>query len=101
MAGLLHNMLNATHTVADMTAAFADERRCRQLLEHLAWPKGCICPFCGFRRSTPLVGRDTGHRARAGLYQCASSTRRHQFTLTTRTPLHATKLPNRIWLTAT
>ncbi len=100
MAGQLQEALSEIHTVAHMTVAFADERRCRELLEQLAWPKGRICPFCGFRRSTLLVGRDSGHRARPGLYQCASSTCRHQFTVTTRTPLHATKLPLRVWLTA-
>lgn len=101
MADPLHDALKSINTVAEMTAAFADENRCRQFLEVLAWPTGRICPFCGFRRSTRLAGRDTGRRARPGLYQCGSSTCRHQFTVTTRTPLHSTKLPIRIWLTAT
>jgi hypothetical protein len=45
-----------------------------------------------------LMGRENGKRARAGLYQCSNGTCRFQFTVTTRTPLHATKLPLRVWL---
>lgn len=85
-------------TVAQMTEAFRDEDRCRQLLEAMVWPRGRICPACGYRRSVALAGRDVGRRARPGLYQCSNQTCRLQFTVTTRTPLHATKLPLRTWL---
>jgi hypothetical protein len=44
------------------------------------------------------MDRENGKRARPGLYQCSSATCRYQFTVTTRTPLHATKLPLRTWL---
>jgi hypothetical protein len=54
---------------------------------------------CGFRHSIALAGRDIGRQARVGLYQCSNGTCRFQFTVTTRTPLHSTKLPLRIWLT--
>jgi len=37
--------------------------------------------------------------ARPGLYPCSSGGCRFQFTVTTRTPLHSTKLPLRVWLT--
>jgi hypothetical protein len=43
-------------TVWDMVRAFQDEDRCRKLLEAMVWPKGRICPACGFRRSIALVG---------------------------------------------
>ncbi len=64
----------------------------------MVWPTGRICPACGYRRSIALVGRESGRRARPGLYQCSDGGCRFQFTVTTRTPLHATKLPLRIWL---
>ena len=85
-------------TVPDMVRAFQDEHHCRRLLEAMVWPGGRICPACGYRRSIALTGRESGKRARPGLYQCSSSTCRFQFTVTTRTPLHATKLPLRTWL---
>ena len=91
-------MLSRITTVPDMVRAFQDEGHCRHLLEAMVWPTGRICPACGYRRSTALMGRENGKRARPGLYQCSSGTCRFQFTVTTRTPLHATKLPLRTWL---
>jgi hypothetical protein len=82
-----------------MVPAFADEQRCRRLLEAMVWPRGRICPACGCKDSTALAGRDVGRRARPGLYQCSNGECRFQFTVTTRTPLHSTKPPLRVWLT--
>jgi transposase-like protein len=93
--------LSSIRTVDDMVAVFADEERCRRLLEAMIWSDGRACPACGSRRSIALAGRDTGrHRARPGLYQCSDGNCRFQFTVTTRTPLHSTKLPLGIWLKA-
>jgi len=91
-------ILSRIKTVSDMTEAFRDEDRCRRLLEALVWPQGRICPACGYRRSTSIAGRDLGKSKRPGLYQCSDGSCQHQFTVTTRTPLHATKLPLRLWL---
>jgi hypothetical protein len=91
--------LAGIRTVAEMIEAFRDEEHCRRLLEAMVWPGGRICPGCGCRRSTALAGREVGRRARPGLYQCANRACRLQFTVTTRTPLHGTKLPLRTWLT--
>lgn len=100
MAGMGLEVLARIKTVSDMTTAFRSEERCRRLLEQMVWPRGRLCPVCGYRESTALSGRDCGGTRRPGLYQCANPECRHQFTVTTRTPLHATKLPLRIWLTA-
>ena len=100
MAGEHNAVLSRIKTVADMVDAFRDEEQCRRLLEQMVWSRGRICPACGFRESAALAGRDTGAKARPGLYQCSDGTCRHQFTVTSHTPLHATKLPLRIWLTA-
>ena len=87
-------------TLSDMVEAFRGEDHCRQLLEQMVWANGRACPACGYRISTALAGRDLGRRARPGLYQCSNRVCRFQFTVTTRTPLHSTKLPLRVWLTA-
>ncbi|RAZ93064.1 IS1595 family transposase [Mesorhizobium hawassense] len=93
--------LSNIRTVEDMIAAFRDEDHCRRLLESMVWPDGRICPACGYKRSIAIAGRDTGkRRARPGLYQCSSGDCRFQFTVTTHTPLHSTKLPLRVWLKA-
>ena len=65
------------------------------------WPNGRVCPACGYKHSVALAGRDMGrYRARPGLYQCSNGACRFRFTATTRTPLHATKLPLSTWLKA-
>ena len=76
-------------TVDDMIEAFADEDQCRRLVEAMVWPRGRICPACGFRKSVALAGRDVGRKARPGLYQCSNGECRFQFTVTTRTPLRS------------
>ncbi len=91
-------ILSRVTTVSDMIRAFQDEDHCRRVLEALVWPNGRRCPACGYRRAIVLMGRENAKRARLGLYQCSSGTCRYQFTVTTRTPLHATKLPLRTWL---
>lgn len=69
-----------------------DEKTARQLLEALVWPNERFCPRCRRTDTRVLRGR------RAGLYECRHC--RLQFTATTRTPLHGTKLPIRLWLQA-
>lgn len=101
MADSATPLLSSIRTVDDMIEAFRDEERCRRVLEAMIWPTGRICPACGYWRSIALAGRDTGdHRARPGLYQCCNGDCRFQFTVTTRTPLHSTKLPLGLWMKA-
>jgi transposase-like protein len=105
MSNMVVGALSKIKTVSDMVMAFQDEEHYRRLLERLVWPSGgicpaCICPACGYRESMALAGRDCGGKCRPGLYQCSNPECRHQFTVTKRTPLHETKLPLRIWLTA-
>jgi transposase-like protein len=93
--------LSSIRTVDEMVEAFRNEEHCRRLLETMVWPDGRICPACGYKRSIALAGRDTGkRRARPGLYQCSNGDCRFQFTVTTHTPLHSTKLPLCVWLKA-
>ncbi len=62
---------------------------------------GEFAPPVVTNRSIAIAGRDTGKlRPRPGLYQCSSGDCRFQFTVTTHTPLHSTKLPLRVWLKA-
>jgi ISXO2 transposase-like protein/transposase-like zinc ribbon protein len=101
MSGAAREVLLGIGTVAEMIEAFRDEERCRRLLEAMVWPNGRVCPACGYKRSIALAGRDMGrYRARPGLYQCSNGACCFQFTATTRTPLHATKLPLSTWLKA-
>jgi hypothetical protein len=83
MPETMHAALSNIRTVEEMIVAFRDEEHCRRLLETTVWPEGRICPACGYKRSIALAGRDTGKRARPGLYQCSNGDCRFQFTVTT------------------
>jgi transposase-like protein len=73
---------------------FSTEAACRALLESLIWPNGRLCPHCGGLKSWSIKGTT----ARPGLYECAYC--HSQFTVTTKTPMHATKLPLLKWIEA-
>ena len=73
---------------------FPDEKACRTFFESIIWQKGRHCPHCGHDRSCRLQGA----KSRPGLYECYRCKR--QFTVTTKTPLHSTKLPLWKWLQA-
>jgi transposase-like protein len=86
--------LGELRTLDEMTAAFADEDRCRDVLEALVWPNGAVCPFCSGRNGRRRGGQDHAK----GRWRCGEGACRASFTVTSRTPLHATKLPLSIWL---
>jgi hypothetical protein len=58
--GAVREALLGIRTVAEMIAAFADEERCRRLLEAMVWPNGRVCPACGYKRSIALAGARHG-----------------------------------------
>lgn len=73
---------------------FPNEKTCRKFFESIIWQKGRRCPHCGHDKSCELRGASS----RQGLYECYRCTR--QFTVTTKTPMHSTKLPLWKWLQA-
>ena len=75
-------------------AVFPNEEACRQYLESIIWQKGRSCPHCHDNKSYPIRGK----RSRSGLYECHGC--KKQFTVTTHTPMHSTKLPLWKWLLA-
>ncbi|PSM16284.1 transposase [Nitratireductor sp. StC3] len=75
---------------------FPTEDSARQLFERLVWPDGPHCPHCGSAEAWRF--RDKGRISRPGLYECGNCA--GQFTVTTKTPMHATKLPLKVWLRA-
>lgn len=80
--------------IDELKEQIPDESSCRKLFEKLIWAEGRLCPHCQCSRSYPLKGVSS----RPGLYECARCKR--QFTVTTRTPMHSTKLPLWKWLLA-
>jgi len=73
---------------------FPDEKACRLFFESILWKHGRICPHCDNLKSYRLSGASV----RKGVYECSRC--KHQFTITTKTPMHSTKLPLGKWLLA-
>ena len=77
-----------------LRARFPDENACRAFFESIIWKNGRHCPHCGFERTYRISGKTS----RPGLYECGRCKR--QFTVTTKTPMHSTKLCLWKWLLA-
>jgi transposase-like protein len=73
---------------------FPNENVCRQFFESVIWANGRICPHCSCRKSFVLKSTSV----KTGTYECAKCKR--QFTVTTKTPMHSTKLNFWTWLQA-
>lgn len=69
-----------------------NEDHCREFFEKMIWPYGRYCPHCACEKSYAI----SGSSVRPGLYECSRCKR--QFTVTTKTPMHSTKLPLWKWL---
>ena len=73
---------------------FLEEHTCRKFFETARWPNGRICPHCGCDVSYVIKAKNQ----RPGRYECKKC--KHQFTVTTKTALHSTKLSLWKWLQA-
>ena len=78
--------------IAQLRARFPDENACRKFFKSIIWKNGRRCPHCDSSKSYAL----SGNSSRPGLYECGRCKR--QFTVTTHTPMHSTKLPLWKWL---
>jgi len=78
----------------ELRQLFPDEISCRLFFEAMIWSSGRACPHCGSIRSWAIQGQS----ARDGLFECGGCGL--QFTVTTKTPMHSTKLPLWTWLMA-
>lgn len=81
-------------SLARLRRQYPTETACRRLLEEFRWPQGPFCPHCGSYAYSDL----SGNSCRPGLKECRDC--RRQYTVTTKTPLHATKLPLWTWIQA-
>ena len=89
-------VIDEIRSLPDVWRKMPSEHHARVFLEGLIWADGRHCLLCGGVRSTRL----RGEASRPGLYQCCEAGCRRQFTVTTRSPLHATKLDLWVWISA-
>lgn len=81
-------------TIDELKEMLPTEQACRSYLEQAIWREGRVCPHCGCLDSWELSGKTT----RPGLYECSGC--HGHFTITTKTPMHGTKLPLWVWILA-
>ena len=81
-------------TVDELKEMLPTKEACRSYFELSIWCNGRCCPHCGCIDSWELKGKTT----RSGLYECSGC--HGHFTVTTKTPMHGTKLPLWTWLQA-
>jgi transposase-like protein len=81
-------------TIDELKEMLPTEQTCRSYLEQAIWSTGRVCPHCGCLDSWVLNGKTT----RPGLYECSGC--HDHFTVTTKTPMHGTKLPLWVWIQA-
>lgn len=89
-------MLTEFRSFQDVWEQLPTEDDARRFLETAIWGEEPICPHCAHRGAWAMKSE----KVRAGLYQCRKRTCRRQFTVTTKTPFHATKLDLRVWIAA-
>ncbi|MGE0062871.1 MAG: IS1595 family transposase [Xanthobacteraceae bacterium] len=72
---------------------FRDDQAARAYLEGVLWPEGPVCPHCG-------VINHAYATKRPGVFRCAESKCRKDFTVTMRTVMERSKIPLHKWLQA-
>jgi transposase-like protein len=88
----LHNLMMFLQLPeGGVKTAFPDEIACRSRFIVTRWPAGISCPACGDKSVNALPKRD--------LFQCRQC--RKQFSPTSGTDLHRTRLSAQMWLFAT
>lgn len=80
-------------SVSELRKRFQKPGWALRLFEWLRWPNGRICLHCEGRDHLPIKGRQ-----KTGIYHCQGSQK--QFSATSGTPLHKTKLPLETWMEA-
>jgi hypothetical protein len=66
------------------------EAQCRAIFEAARWPNGPVCPKCGATRQASRLS------TRPGLYACKAC-RNCQYSVTSGTPLHGTRVTLAHW----
>lgn len=70
---------------------FTVEVAARAFIEQIRWPDAPVCPHCG------VIGR-AYKRGKPGVYRCAESECRKDFTVTTKTVMESSHIPLHKWV---
>ena len=87
----------------DMTRKFTSDAECFEFLESQRWPDGTVrCVTCGNDRISRITRKTSAStkNKRAQIYQCLEKTCKQQFSCTSGTIFHDTRLPILTWFLA-
>lgn len=84
----------------DVTRELSTEEKCYSFLEKRRWPDGVRCPICGNEKISKITRKAGGKNKRAQIYQCLEKTCKQQFSVTSGSIFHDSRIPLAKWFIA-
>ena len=84
----------------DVTRELASEEQCYAFLESMRWPDGVRCPICGADKISRVTRKASSKNKRAHVYSCLEPTCYQQFSVTSGTIFHGSRVPLSKWFMA-
>ena len=84
----------------DVTRELGTEQDCFAFLERQRWPDGVHCAVCGCDRISRIERKSKSRNLRKNLYQCLEPTCKQQFSVTSGTIFHNSRIPLTKWFMA-
>jgi hypothetical protein len=84
----------------DVTRELGTEEECFAFLEKMRWPDGVRCPICGCGRISRITRQTSSKNKRAQVYSCLEPTCFQQFSVTSGTIFHGSRVPLSKWFLA-
>lgn len=84
----------------DIGKELGTEQECFAFLEKQRWPDGVRCATCGCDRISRIERKSKSKNVRKNLYQCLEPTCKQQFSVTSGTIFHDSRIPLTKWFAA-
>jgi transposase-like protein len=84
----------------DVTSELNTEAECFAFLEKMRWPNGVRCVVCGNNRISRITRQTPSKNKRAQFYQCLEPICKQQFSVTSGTIFHDSRIPLNKWFVA-
>jgi hypothetical protein len=84
----------------DITQELSTDEECFSFLEKQRWPDGVRCAICGNDHISRITRKSHTKNVRKSLYQCLEPTCKQQFSVTSGTIFHDSRIPLSKWFMA-
>ena len=84
----------------DIARELGTEEECFAFLEKQRWPNGVRCTVCGGERISRITRKAKSKNVRKNLYQCLEPSCKQQFSVTSGTIFHDSRVPLTKWFAA-